>query len=546
MINYCLIFQKYDVNIILLSRIIHNLSVEGPIKMKKGIKNEVGFFDSRTLDKPVFVISVCFIVLLVLALFLFPTETSAGMLAAKNFVVNKIGFIYTWAGIGAVALVMYFSFSRYGNIKFGAPDEKPEYGEFVWAATLFTAGNAAALLYWAPIEWTEYFRAPALGIEPMSWQAAEWSGAYTFFHWGLIPWSLYAITALPVAYCYFVRKTPVLKVSETCREILGRHSDGWAGKLLDILFILAMIMGTTTELGISIPFITTAFCGLVGAEPSMTLMMVVLGVTTVVFSLAACTGLKKGVAKLGDGSYKLSLLILIFIFVFGPTTFIIKMSTTSVGLFAQNFVRMATWMDPILNGGFAEAWTQFYWAWWMSASMFMGLFIARLSRGRTVRKVLMGSVMYGTLGAGVFFWIMGGFTMNLQFSGKYDIIGKIEEIGANSAIMESLRQLPLGNVVILAIAVCGVLFLATTYDASATSIAAVSQTHLKQGQDPNSKLVLFWSILMVLIPAGILYINGPFETLQAATIVGSLPVAFVMILEIAAFVKMVRNDSTIT
>ncbi len=499
--------------------------------------------EKKKLDVPVFGISVSLILLLVMALFIFPDQTSKGMLAAREFVVNQLGFIYTWAGVLSICLVLFFSFSRYGKIKFGDPDEKPEYGNFVWAATLFTAGNAAALLYWAPIEWTEYFRAPALDIPAMSTQAAEWSGAYTFFHWGLIPWALYAITALPIAYCYFVRKKPVLKVSEACRDVLGKHTDRWPGKLLDILFIIAMIMGTTTELGISVPFITTAVCYLIGVETNMMYMVIVLIATTVVFSLAAILGLKKGVAKLGDGSYKLSLMILLFIFIFGPTIFIIKMSTTSVGIFAQNFVRMATWMDPILNGGFPEMWTQFFWAWWMSASMFMGLFIARMSRGRSVRNVLMGSVMYGTLGAGLFFWVMGGFTMNLQFTGTFDLIARIEEVGASYAIMESFQHLPLGKIVVLAIAICGVLFNATTYDASATSIAAISQTRLKQGEDPNPKLVFFWCILMVLIPAAILFMDGPFETLQAATIVGSLPVAFVIVLEVLAFVKMVKKDN---
>ncbi|NLZ45370.1 MAG: hypothetical protein GX896_01620, partial [Clostridiales bacterium] len=165
------------------------------------------------LDVPVFTVSVTLILVLVLALFTFPSATSAAMQNAFHFVVDKLGFIYTWAGIMSVVGVLYFSFSKYGKIKFGEADEKPEFRDFTWVATLFTAGIAAAILYWAPIEWVEYYKAPALGLEPLSWEAAEWSGAYTFFHWGIIPWALYTISALPIAYCYFVRKTPVLKVS---------------------------------------------------------------------------------------------------------------------------------------------------------------------------------------------------------------------------------------------------------------------------------------------------------------------------------------------
>lgn len=465
------------------------------------------------------------------------------MQQAYYWIVNNMGFIYTWSGILAVVAILYFSFSKYGKIKFGEPNEKPEYKGFTWAATMFTAGIAAAILYWAPIEWTEYFKSPALNIEPLTAEAAEWAGAYTFFHWGVIPWALYAISSLPIAYCYFVRKEPVLKVSEACREVLGKQSDGIIGKTFDIMFILSMIMGTTTEIGIAVPYVTTAVCTLINTEPNITWMLIVLAATTITFSFAAYFGLKRGIAKLGSATSALGLSILAFIFIFGPTLFIISMSTTSIGVFAQNFIRMATWMDPILNGGFVQSWTQFFWAWWMSASLFMGLFIARMARGRTVKNVLLGSVGYGSLGCGLFFWVMGSYTMDLHFSGTLDMLESITSIGQNATIMQALQMLPLGKILIGACALCGIMLLATTYDASATSIAAVSQRRLHQGEDPNSKLVLFWSILMVLIPAGILIANGPFTTIQSATVVGSLPIAFIMIVEIISFVKMVRNDN---
>ena len=496
-----------------------------------------------SLDKHVFFISISLIVLLVIFLFAFPEGTTEIMVSAKNFMVNNLGFVYTWSGILSVVAVCFFSFSHYGKIKLGDADDKPEYSNLTWASTLFTAGIAAAILYWSPIEWTYYYETPALGIEPLTWEAAEWSQAFTFFHWGIIPWSLYAIGAIPIAYCYYVRKKPVLKVSETCRDLLGKHTDGPIGKLFDICFIIAMVMGATTEIGTAVPYISTAICTLLGIEVHTSTMILVLFATTVLFSVAAFFGLKKGICKLGDTTAFACIGILLFVFIFGPTIFIIKISTTSMGIFTQNFIRMMTWMDPIMNGGFEETWTQFYWAWWMSASLFMAMFIARLSRGRTVRNVLLGSVCYGSLGCGLFFWIFGGFTMNLQFSGEYDLISAIKNIGSNAAIMEALKHLPLGNIVILICAFCGIMLLATTYDASTTSIAAISQLRLKQGEDPNRLLTLFWSCLMVLVPAGIIVANGPFAALQAATIVGSFPVPFILIVEMLTFVKMVKADS---
>lgn len=495
------------------------------------------------IDPVVFGVSVALTLGIVFALFVFPDESRAVTTRLFDGVLENFGFIYTWGGAAALLACFYFSFSKYGKVKFGDKDEKPEYSTFVWAATLFTAGIAAAILYWSPIEWTYYYTDPALGVESESWEAAEYAASYNFFHWGPVPWALYAICSMPVGYSYYTRKKPVMKISEPCREILGDRVDGIIGKVIDILFILAIVMCATTELGISTPLVTTAICTVLGIEPTLTIEYVVLLIITVVFALAAYFGLKKGLTKLGTLNTYVAIGIVIFIFIVGPTLFIIRMTTTSVGLMADNMLRMLSWMDPVGRSGFVETWTQFYWAWWMSFSLFMGLFIARLSRGRTVRNVLMGSLIFGSLGCGVFFWIVGGFSMDLQLSGKLDVIGLISQIGENETIMAILRQLPMSGLLILLYFICGVLFLATTLDASTASLATVSQKNLQLGCDPDRRLVIFWSFAVVLMPIGILNLEGSVKTLQSAVVVGSLPIAFIMILLVMSFVKMTKNDN---
>ena len=494
------------------------------------------------LDRTVFFVSSAIVFIIVFFMFVYPEQTKSTMNLLLHTILNDMGFVYTWAGILAIAGCLYFSFSKYGKIKFGEPDEKPEFNNFTWAATLFTAGIAAAILYWAPIEWTNYYQEPALGVTPNTWQAAEWAQAYSFFHWGAIPWALYSICALPIGYSYFTRKKPVLKISETCRDVIGKHADGFLGKLIDILFIIAIIMGTTTELGTATPLISAAICTLFRVEPIPLYNYIVLGTTTAIFALAAYFGLKKGLTKLGNANYILAIVILLFVFIAGPTVFIIKMATTSTGLFFQNFLQMATWMDPVGNSGFVESWTQFYWAWWMSYGLFMGMFIARLSRGRTIRNVLLGSIFWGSIGCGTFFWILGGFTMDLHFSGALDVLGLIDLKGTYLCIMECLQQLPFSSLLLAAYALCGVLFLSTTFDAATTGIASISQKNLKIGDDPNRKLIIYWSIVMVLLPTAMFTLNGDFETIQTAVVVGSFPTAFIMILQICSFLKMVKAD----
>jgi BCCT family betaine/carnitine transporter len=316
----------------------------------------------------------------------------------------------------------------------------------------------------------------------------------------------------------------------------------WPGKVIDIVFIIALVCGAATSLGVGIPMVTAAICSLFGIQETMGLNVVIMLITTALFGLTGFLGLKKGIAKLSNINMVLAFLILLIVLVFGPTKFIMKMFITSVGYLAQNYVRMSTWLDPVGNGGFPESWTQFYWAWFMAYAPFMGLFIARISRGRTLRNVLLGGVAFGGLGCMVFFWILGNFQMDLMVSGKLDIAAIIADKGASTAIMEGFRQIPLGIVVIALYAVCGIVFLATTFNSVSYSIAAVSMKEIKLGEDPNRYIVLFWAFLLALLPIALLALKGPFSTLQSVTVLGSLPLTVVITLEIVSFVRMVRQD----
>lgn len=381
-------------------------------------------------------------------------------------------------------------------------------------------------------------------MAPLSWEAAEWAGTYGIFHWGITAWSFYAICSLPIGYSYFVRKYPVLRISAACRSVLGDNFNRWPGKVIDIMFIISLALGSATSLSVGVPIVSAAVSETLNIGSSSLMMdLMVLTVTTLIFGVTGFLGLKKGIAKLSNISFYLTLLILGLVLIFGPTIFIIKMATTSIGLLVNNFIRMATWMDPINNNGFPESWTQFYWAWWISYAPFMGLFIARISKGRSIKNMLLGSVAFGSLGCSFFFWILGNFQLHLQISGKLDTVNLVETIGPSATIIKGFNQLPVGKIVILLYAICGILFLATTFNSVAFTFASVSMKELKQDQDPNQYLVLFWAILLALIPAAFLALDGPLSTLQSVTVLGSFPLILVIIIEIWAFVKMVKEDA---
>ena len=301
--------------------------------MVKRIKKEISL-----LDNGVFWTSAILILVVGLVLLFFPTQSSAVTLKLRTAILDYFGFVYSWLGIAVVVGCLYFGLSKYGNIKFGTPDEKPEFSEFTWAASLFTAGIAAAILYCCATEWTGYYAAPGLFITPYSAKAAEWANAYGLFHWTAIPWAFYVICAMPIGYSYFVRRKPILKVSEVCREFLGDRVDGWIGKAIDICFIVAIIMGAATDVGQGIPVIASSFTSLFHVNLGRFGNQVVCLVITAMFITSATLGLKKGIAKLSSINTVLALILLVLILIFGPTFFIIKMSTTGMGLFLQNFV----------------------------------------------------------------------------------------------------------------------------------------------------------------------------------------------------------------
>ncbi len=494
------------------------------------------------LDKTVFSISIITILAACIPIFLYPLQSSAIIQNIFNFTTSNFGFLFTWSGIVVIAICSFFAFSNYGNIVFGKSGETPEFNTFTWGAMLFTAGIAAALMYWGAIEWSYYYVKPPFGIESQSWQAAEWSTTYGIFHWGITAWSFYGLCALPIGYSYYVRNKPILKISEVCRGVLGSKVDGPIGKLIDILFILSLICGSATSLGVGVPMVSAGFCKLFGFQESLTINVAVLLFTTLLFSITGFLGLKKGIAKLSNINMFLSFAILSIVLVFGPTIFILKMTTTSIGLLLNNFIRMSTWMDPVLNTGFPEAWTQFYWAWWISYAPFMGLFIARISRGRSVKNVILGSIIFGGLGCASYFWILGNYGLNLQVTGKLDIVNLVSTKGGSFAIMEMLNMLPLGTIIILMYSICGVIFLATTFNSVSFTIAAVTTKEIKQDQEPNRYLVLFWAITLAILPIALLALNGPFSTLQAVTVIGAIPIIFIICIETISFIKEIKRD----
>ncbi|WP_210240409.1 BCCT family transporter, partial [Amaricoccus solimangrovi] len=425
---------------------------------------EIG--DDR-LDWRVFAPSLAVIAAVIAPLILFPESGPAAVQAAFAFATGKFGWLYLLAGIATVVFLVVLAASRYGNVRLGGPDDLPEFSYFSWIAMIFCGGIGIAIVNWAWVEPIYYLQGPPFGVEPMSASAAEWALTYGQFHWGITPWALYALPALPIAYSMYVRRQPGVRLSVAARGVLGRHSDGWGGVLLDAIVVFGIVGGVGTSLGLAVPLVSKLASGLLGVEPSTALNLAILALWTLMFGGSVWFGLSKGIKILSDVNVILALILLGFTFAVGNSLFMLNGWVNSLGKMANNFLTMSMWTDPIGHSTFPRDWTIFYWAWWIAYAPMMGLFVARISRGRTIRELIVAELVWGSLGCWVFFAVWGGYALDLQLSGALDIGGILKAEGIPATVQAILGTLPMPWLVIpLFILLCFV-FLATTLDSAA-------------------------------------------------------------------------------
>lgn len=497
------------------------------------------------VDKKVFIPAYLVLLLVSLPIIINPEGSQAVIGDIQTFLITKLGFLYSLYGVFAFIFVAFIAFSKYGKIKLGDKDDKPEFKTFSWAAMLFCAGIGAGVIYWGAIEWVYYYQAPPLGAEVGSWQAAEMAAAYGIFHWGPAAWAIYSVAACSVGYLYYVRKTPVLKISEACRAVLGNRVDGVLGKVIDIAFMFGLLGATATSLGIGAPLATSGLARVLGIEVTLPFELLIIAIITGLFATSAFLGLKKGIKVLSDINVWLTFVLVIFVFVAGNTVFMLNMGSTAVGRVIQQFPQMMTWLDPAGESMFPQWWTVFYWAWWGAYAPFMGMFIAKISKGRTIKNMLLGAIGFGTAGCVMFFSVLGNYGLDLQLKGEMDVVASLSELGGPETVIQIFENLPFSSFVILIIAVISIVFMATTFDSASYVLAAVSQYELKQNEDPQRWLRLLWAFSLALVPIGFMLMGSPLSVLQTASIVAALPVSVIVIITAISFIKMAKEDKRV-
>ena len=498
------------------------------------------------IDKPTFFGALAMLISVVVPLLLFPKEGAEWIAVAKTFMTDTLGFLYLALGMAAFFFMIYIVFSDIGQIKLGDADEEPEFKTASWAAMLFCGGIGASILYWGAIEWAYYYQNPPFQLEPGSEEAVRWAATYGVFHWGPIAWCIYLVPAVPIAYFFYVRKQPVLKVSAALMPVIGEaRSHGWIGKVIDVLFIFGLLGGGATTLGLAAPLITEGSHYLFGTPKTTETQIVVLLLCTCIFGYSAYAGMEKGIKVLSNINFWGALGLLAFILAAGPTIFMLETGLDSLGRMLSNFFIMATWAEPFGGYGtfkdthFPQDWTIFYWAWWLVFAPSMGLFIARISRGRTIKQMVTGSIFFGSMGCFLFFMVLGNYGLSLQLSGTLDVVGILNAEGATKAIFSILEQLPFSTIVIAVFTLLCLIFTATTFDSISYILASVVQNDVTE--EPMRWNRLFWAFAMSFMPSVLMFMGG-LETLQTAAIVGGLPLLFITVMLMISAVKAASLD----
>jgi BCCT family betaine/carnitine transporter len=462
-------------------------------------------------------------------MFLWPKASEQNIVAMYHWIAENLGIIYQWAVIGIIVLLGWIGLGRHGSRVLGQPGEKPEFSTFSWGSMLFCGGVGAGLIYWATIEWGFYLVKPPFGVAPGTDAARDWANAYGLFHWGPLAWLIYALPTVCIGFQHYVRGAPDLRFSTAVYGLFG-HGTGarTAARIIDGLFMVSVLAGAGTAIALSVPMIAAAMADALGIKRTLALDIGVVGASVTLLAMASWAGVSKGVKKLTDFNVYLAFGFLMFVLFAGPTLFILRSGTESLGFMLQNMVRMVTYTDPVHRTGFVEDWTIFYWAWWFSYGPFMGVFVTRISRGRTLRELIFSMSAYGSLGCALFFIILGNFAAHLDLTGALPVATLLQTGDPADIISSVIGFLPMGNGARVVFSLITIIFIAAAYNAKSYGLAASTTVGLKVGQDPARWNRVFWSLFIGLLPIALLYLEGGIVVAKAAVLVASLPLLLII------------------
>ena len=472
-----------------------------------------------------------------------PDRTAKETTEALGWVTGNFGWLFVLTSAGFVLFSAYLAISRYGNIKLGPDDSEPEFSTFSWVSMMFATGMGIGLMFWGVAEPLTHMNAPPLGEgESATAESAEAAMQYSYFHWGFHPWAMYAVIGLAIGY-FAYRKGYGNTISATFRPVLGRRASEGPGKAIDVIAIFATLFGSATSLGLGALQITGGIDDVFGeGGGSKTLAVVVIGVLTGCFVLSAVSGVERGIKWLSNANAVAAGVLIFFLFVVGPTVFILSTFTTTFGDYLTQLPSMSfnTGVYDAEASSWISGWTVFYWAWWISWTPFVGMFVARISKGRTIRQFVIYVILVPSLVSFVWFAILGGSAIDLQLNdGWSPPTTETGGIALEASLFDFLREFPLAGITVAVAVFLIAIFFVTGADAASIVMGMLSQSGT---EEPKRYLIIFWGVATGAVAAVLLWAGG-LAALQTLVILVAAPFMLILIGMCYSLIKALRTES---
>jgi glycine betaine transporter len=468
-----------------------------------------------------------------------PTSLADTATTVLNATIDATGWIYVLSTFGFVALMLMLAVSRYGRIRLGRDDERPEFSTMSWISMMFATGMGIGLIFWGVAEPLSHLLTPPMDMaEASTPESAQLGLEYTVFHWGLHPWALYGVVGMALAYATFRKGLPNLLSSLVLPKKPTTHP---ARRAVDIFGVFITTFGAATSLGLGAIQINSGLTRVFDAPTSNTVAIVVIAALTAAFVVSAVSGTHKGIKWLANTNAALAVGLLVFVFVFGPTVFLLNAFAETAGGYLEQFVPMSFRTGAFGGGEWLAGWTIFYWAWWMSWAPFVGTFMARISRGRTIREFVVCVLIVPTLVSTIWFVVMGGTAIDFQLNGVTDMAGSLDS-GVENTLFTMLDALPASTFTALVVVVLIMLFYVAGADSAALVLAMFNQRGSLQ---PKTWLVVVWGCMIGAVAIALLLAGG-LSAIQTTVIVFGVPFIFMMLWVCYSLVRQLRAEPVTT